>query len=108
MRTLGGRRCRRSAQSRTPRCPRHDFSGTSPRSVHLPCCGRSMAASVSAEVLAMDQQELQAEILSLQRRVRFLLALLRLALRLPGAIEVGGDLGRELGEIVQPLVQKLV
>jgi hypothetical protein len=37
---------------------------------------------VSTEVLAMDQKEPQAEILALQRRVRFLLAIIRLALHL--------------------------
>jgi hypothetical protein len=34
---------------------------------------------VTAEVLALDQQELQAEVLSLQRKVRFLFAIIRLA-----------------------------
>jgi hypothetical protein len=29
-------------------------------------------------------------------------------MRLLDAVKVGGDLGRELGEVVQPLVQKLM
>jgi len=47
----------------------------------------------SAEVFALDQQELQAEILSLQRRVRFLLAIIRLTfllVRLSGFCPAGG------------------
>jgi len=50
-----------------------------PRSTAASWIRRGPRPVVSAEVLAMDQQELQAEILSLQRRVRFLLAIIRLA-----------------------------
>ena len=47
-----------------------------PRSTAASWIRRGPRPVVSTEVLAMDQQELQAEILSLQRRVRFLLAIL--------------------------------
>ena len=50
-----------------------------PRSTAASWLRRGPRPVVSAEVLALDQQELQAEILSLQRRVRFLLAIIRLA-----------------------------
>ena len=50
-----------------------------PRSTAARWIRRGPRPVVSTEVLAMDQQELQAEILSLQRRVRFLLAIIRLA-----------------------------
>ena len=50
-----------------------------PRSTAASWIRRGPRPVVSAEVLALDQQELQAEILSLQRRVRLLLAIIRLA-----------------------------
>ena len=50
-----------------------------PRSTAASWIRRGPRPVVSAEALAMDQQELQAEILALQRRARFLLAIIRLA-----------------------------
>jgi putative transposase len=50
-----------------------------PRSTAASWLHRGPRPVVSAEILAMDQQELQAEILALQRRVRFLLGIIRLA-----------------------------
>jgi len=50
-----------------------------PRSTAASWLRRGPRPVISAEVLAMDQQELQAEVLALQRRVRLLLAVIRLA-----------------------------
>ena len=48
-----------------------------PRSTAASWIRRGPRPVVSAAVLALDQQELQAEILSLQRRVGFLLGIIR-------------------------------
>jgi len=50
-----------------------------PRSTAASWIRRGQRPVISAEVLAMDQQELQTAVLALQRRARFLLAILRLA-----------------------------
>jgi transposase InsO family protein len=50
-----------------------------PRSTAASWLRRGPRAVVTAEVLALDQQELQAEVLLLQRRIRFLLGIIRLA-----------------------------
>jgi putative transposase len=50
-----------------------------PRSTAASWIRRGQRPVVSAEVLAMDQLELQVEVLTLQRRVKFLLAIIRLA-----------------------------
>jgi hypothetical protein len=50
-----------------------------PRSTAASWIRRGPRPVVSAEVLAIDQQQLQVEILALQRRIRFLLAIIRLA-----------------------------
>ena len=53
-----------------------------PRSTAASWIRRGPRPVVSAEVLAIDQQQLQVEILALQRRIRFLLAIIRLAFHL--------------------------
>jgi putative transposase len=50
-----------------------------PRSTAASWIRRGQRPVVSIEILAMDQHELQAEVLALQRRIRFLLAIIRLA-----------------------------
>ena len=58
-----------------------------PRSTAVSWIRRGPRPVVSAEVLALDHAELQAEVLALRRRIRFLLAIIRLAfllVRLPG------------------------
>ena len=50
-----------------------------PRSTAASWLRRGPRPVVTAEVLALDQQELQAEVLLLQRRIRFLLGIIRLA-----------------------------
>jgi transposase InsO family protein len=53
-----------------------------PRSTIASWIRRGPRPVVSAEILALDQMELQAEVISLQRRIRFLLAIIRLAFML--------------------------
>jgi hypothetical protein len=58
-----------------------------PRSTAVSWIRRGPRPVVSVEVLALDHAELQAEVLALRRRIRFLLAIIRLAfllVRLPG------------------------
>lgn len=50
-----------------------------PRSTAASWLRRGQRPVVTAEVFALDQQELQAEVLLLQRRIRFLLGIIRLA-----------------------------
>ncbi len=53
-----------------------------PRSTIASWIRRGPRSVVSAGILALDQMELQAEVISLQRRIRFLLAIIRLAFML--------------------------
>ena len=48
-----------------------------PRSTAASWIRRGQRPVVSTEILAMDQFELQAEVIALQRRVKFLLAIIR-------------------------------
>src|ERR1017187_998568 len=50
-----------------------------PRSTAASWIRRGQRPVVSAQVLALDQLELQAEVLALERRIKFLLAIIRLA-----------------------------
>ena len=50
-----------------------------PRSTAASWIRRDQRPVVSAQVLALDQLELQAEVLALERRIKFLLAIIRLA-----------------------------
>jgi hypothetical protein len=50
-----------------------------PRSTAVSWIRRGPRPVVSAEVLALDHAELQSEVLALRRRLRFLLAIIRLA-----------------------------
>ena len=50
-----------------------------PRSTAASWIRRGQRPVISAQVLALDQLELQAEVLALERRIRFLLAIIRLA-----------------------------
>jgi|WetSurMetagenome_2_1015567.scaffolds.fasta_scaffold876219_1 hypothetical protein len=50
-----------------------------PRSTAVSWIRRGPPAVVSAEVLSLDHAELQAEVLALRRRIRFLLVIIRLA-----------------------------
>ena len=50
-----------------------------PRSTAVSWIRRGPRPVVSAEVLSLDHAELQAEVLALRRRIRFLLAIIRLA-----------------------------
>ena len=50
-----------------------------PRSTAASWIRRGPRPVVSADVLALDQLELQAEVLALQRRIKSLLAIIRLA-----------------------------
>ena len=50
-----------------------------PRSTAASWIRRGQRPVVSAQVLALDQLELQAEVLALERGIRFLLAIIRLA-----------------------------
>ena len=49
-----------------------------PRSTAASWIRRGQRPVVSAQVLALDQLELQAEVLALERRIKFLLAIIRL------------------------------
>jgi len=53
-----------------------------PRSTAVSCIRRGLRPAVSAEVLSLDHAELQAEVLAVRRRIRFLLAIIRLACQL--------------------------
>src|SRR5664279_3651910 len=50
-----------------------------PRSTAASWIRRGQRPVVSAQVLALDQLELQTEVLALERRIKFLLAIIRLA-----------------------------
>ena len=56
-----------------------------PRSTAVSWIRRGPRPVVSADVLSLDQAELQAEVLALRRRIRFLLAIIRLALPTPAS-----------------------